>query len=112
MGRTPDFPSCQNYCRTILLEKWLVLIIKGTYKAAYEDIRWEYEPMSDFWPDIDPDSDSRYDGSSDEGRKYQEKRDNQEKGEVVSVPRRNPRRIVQGDQRALILIKRDIKIKG
>ena len=54
------------------LGKGLGVIRRGTYQAASEDITWEYERVSDLWPDIDPDSDSSADGSSDEGRKYQE----------------------------------------
>ena len=30
-----------------LLEKLLGVIIRGTYQAAYEDSRWEYEPVYD-----------------------------------------------------------------
>ena len=31
------------------------------------ELKWGYEPVSDLWPDIEPDSDSINDGSSDEG---------------------------------------------
>ena len=59
------------------LEKWLGVIRRGTYQAAYEDIRWAYEPVYDLWPDIEPDSDFDKDGSSDNGRNYQENPDDQ-----------------------------------
>ena len=48
------------------LVKWLRVIIIWTYQAASEDSRWEYEPVSDLWPDIEPGSDTRDYGSSDE----------------------------------------------
>ena len=54
------------------------MIRKGSYKAAYEDSRCEYEPVSDLCTDIWPDNDSSVDGSSDEWSKYQEKLDDQE----------------------------------
>ena len=60
------------------LLKWLGVIRRGTQQAASEDIRWAYELVSNLWPDIEPDSDSRDDGSSDEGRKDQENPDDQE----------------------------------
>ena len=40
-----------------------------------EDIRLEYEPVSDFWPAIEPDSDSSANMSSVEGSKDQENPD-------------------------------------
>ena len=45
-----------------ILLKWLGVIRRGTYQAASEDSRWAYEPLSDLWPDIDPDGDSGADG--------------------------------------------------
>ena len=48
------------------LGEWLKVIRRGTHQAASEDIRWAYEPVSDFWTDIEPDIDSRDYGSSDE----------------------------------------------
>ena len=54
------------------------MIRRGTYQSESEDIMWAYEPVSDFWPDIDPDSDSCNDGSSYEGGKDQENPDFQE----------------------------------
>ena len=42
-----------------------------------EDRRWEYEPISDLCPDLEPDSDCSYDGSSDEVRKDQDNLDDQ-----------------------------------
>ena len=72
------------------LEKYLGLIIRGTYQAASEYSRWSYEPVSDSWLDIEPDSDSRDDGSSDEVSKYQDNPDDQEQEKVVLFPRRNP----------------------
>ena len=65
-----------------------------------------------FWyynTDIEPDSDSRDDGPSDKGRKYQENWDAQEQEEVVLVPRRNPRRLIRGYQRALSQLKSGIE---
>ena len=63
---TMEGPLANNH-----LEKWLVVISRGTYQAASEYIRWAYEPVYDLWTDIEPDSDSREDGSSDEGSKDQ-----------------------------------------
>ena len=60
------------------LEKWLGLIRRGTCQAAYEDIRWAYEPVSDLWPDIELDSDSSDGGPIDEGSKNQENLEDQE----------------------------------
>ena len=48
------------------LSKNLGLIRRGYYQAAAEDNRWAYEPVSNLWPDIEPDSDSSADGSIDE----------------------------------------------
>ena len=50
----------------------LVVIIIGAYQAASEYIRWEYEPVSDFCPDIESYSDFIVGGSSDELIKYQD----------------------------------------
>ena len=61
--------------------------------------------MSDFWPDIEPDSDSSDGGLRDEERKDQENLEGQEQEEVVLVHHRNPRRIRRGDQRALRQLK-------
>ena len=44
------------------LGKWLGVIRRRIYQEASEDSRWAYEPVSGFWPDIDPDSDSSADG--------------------------------------------------
>ena len=63
--------------------------------------------MYDFWPDIEPDSDSSNYGSSNKGGKDQESPEYQEQEEAVLVPCTNPIRIRQGDQRALIQIKSD-----
>ena len=51
---------------------FLGVIIRGTHKATFEDNRWAYKPVYDLWPDIESDSDSIDDGSSDEGIKYQD----------------------------------------
>ena len=59
------------------LEKWIGVIVIGTYQAASEDSRWAYEPVSYLWPDIDHDSDPRDDGSSDKGSKDQKNPDDQ-----------------------------------
>ena len=61
--------------------------------------------MSYLWTYIEPYSESSDDGSSDEGSKDQDNPDYQEQVEEVSVPCMNPRRIIQGDQRALIQLK-------
>ena len=89
--------------------KWIGVIRGGTYQASSENIRWVYEPVSNLWPDIEPDSYSIDYGSSDEGRKYQENLEYKEQGEVVSVPCRKPIKLIQGDQRELRLIKSDIE---
>ena len=60
------------------LVKWLGLIRRCSYQEASEDSRWAYEPLSDLWTEIEPDSDSNDDGSSDEGRKYHDKLDHKE----------------------------------
>ena len=91
------------------MEKWPGVIRRVNCQEASEDSRWEYEPVSDFFPDVDPSSDYRNYGSSDEGRKYQDKSYDNKKEEVESVPIRNPRRIRQGDQRALKLLKSHIE---
>ena len=85
--------------------KWLRVIKRGSYQAAAEYSRWSYEPVSGLCTGVDPVSDSSDDGSSDEGSKDQDNPDYQEQVEEVSVPRMNPRRIIQGDQRALIQLK-------
>ena len=41
------------------LVNWLGVIRRETYQAASEDSRWGNELVSDLWPDIDPDSDSK-----------------------------------------------------
>ena len=48
------------------------MIIRLKYQASDEDIRCEYESVSDLCLEIEHDSYSSADGSSDEGRKYQE----------------------------------------
>ena len=45
-----------------ILEKWLGVIRRGTHQAVSIDIRWEYEPLSNLWLDIYPDSCSSDDG--------------------------------------------------
>ena len=91
------------------LGKWLGVIIRGTCQSASEDIRWAYELVSDLCPYIEPNSDSIDDGSSDEGSKYQDNPYDHKQEEVVSVTRRNPRRLRRGDQRSLKLLKTDIE---
>ena len=85
------------------------MIRRGTYQSASEDSRWEHEPVSDLWPDIEPDSDSSNEGSGDEGIKDQDNSDDQEQEEVLLVSRRNPMRLIRGDQRALRQIKSEIE---
>ena len=70
MRRTPYFPPWQDH-RNKSVGKWLGVIRRGTYKAASKDSMWEYEPVSDLWPDIEPDSDSINNRSIYEGSKYQ-----------------------------------------
>ena len=57
--------------------------------------------MYDFWPDMEPDSDSSDGGSSDEGIKDQDNLEDKEREEVVFVPSRNPRTLRWVDKRAL-----------
>ena len=45
------------------LGKWFGVIIRGTYRAASEDSRWSYQPVSDLWSDIKPGSDASADES-------------------------------------------------
>ena len=97
-------PLTNNY-----LEKWLGVIIRGTYQSGSEDSRWAYEPLSDLWLDIYTDSDSSDGGSSEELRKYQYNPDYQEQKEVISVPRKNPRRLRQDDKWTLQMLKIDIE---
>ena len=87
------------------LVKWLGVIRRWTYQAVSEDRRWAYDPVSDLWPDIYPDSDSSNDRSSDEGIKDQDNPNYQEQEELVLVPHRNSRRLRRGDQRSLIQLK-------
>ena len=101
---TMEGPLANNH-----LEKWLVVISRGTYQAVSEDIRWAYETVSDLWTYINPDSDSSKDRSNDEGIKYQYNPYYQEHEEVVLFPRRNPRKLIQGDQRLLSQLKSDIE---
>ena len=76
MGRTPDLPLCQDHWRKIQWQKWLGVIRRGTFQTASQDSRWACEKVSDLWPDIEPYSDSSYDGSIDEVIKFQENTDN------------------------------------
>ena len=57
----------------IPLGKWIEIIRRGAYQAEFGDVRWEYELVSNLCPDLEPNSDSSYYGSSDKGSKYQEK---------------------------------------
>ena len=45
--------------------KWLEVIRRGTYQVASGDVSWAYEPVCHLWPDVEPDSDSSNEGSSD-----------------------------------------------
>ena len=83
------------------LVKWLGVIRRGAHGAASEDSRFSYETVSHVCPDIEPDSESSDDDSSDEVIKYQDNPDYLEQEEVVLVTRRNPRNIRRGYQRAL-----------
>ena len=75
------------------------MIRRGTYQEVYEDSRWAYEPVYCLWTDIEPNSDSSDDGSNNKVSKYQENPYDQEQEEVVSVPRRNPRRLRKGEKK-------------
>ena len=55
------------------MEKWLGVIRRGTYRSAPEDSRWSYEPVSDLWSDVEPNSDYSVDDSSGKGSKVQER---------------------------------------
>ena len=57
------------------LGKIIGVVRRGAYKAVSKDIRWEYEPVSDFWPAIEPDSDCSADMSILEESKDQENLD-------------------------------------
>ena len=57
--------------------KFLGMIRRGTYQSLYEDSGWEHEPVSDLWPDIEPDSEYSSDVSSYEVIKYQDNPDYQ-----------------------------------
>ena len=59
------------------LVKLLGVIIRGTYQAVDDDIRWEYEQASNLWSYVYPDIKSSYYGSSDKAIKYQENPDYQ-----------------------------------
>ena len=54
------------------LGTWIEIIRRGAYQAESGEVRWEYELVSDLCPDLEPNSDSSYDGSSDKGSKDQE----------------------------------------
>ena len=49
---------------------------RWAYQVAFQDIRWEYESVSDLCSDVDTSSNSRDSGSSDEGINDQDKPDN------------------------------------
>ena len=76
-GAYTIFATMEGPLENNTLVKWIEAIRRGTYKAASEDSRWVYEPVSDLWADVEPDSDSSDGGSSDEGSKDQY---NQESG--------------------------------
>ena len=57
--------------------------------------------MSDLWTNIDPDIYSIDVGSSNKGIKDQENLEDQEQEPVLLVPRMNPRRLRQGNQRTI-----------
>ena len=104
-GKETIFTTMSGLFPNNTLVKWLGVIRRGTYKSSSEDSRWAYAPVSDLWPEIEPNSDSRDDGASDEGGKYQENPDDQEQEEAVLATFRNPRRLILGDKRALQLLK-------
>ena len=108
-GADTRFSTMTGILTKTYLGGWLGLIIIGTYQAASEDSRWEYEPVSCLWPYIEPDIESCDYGSIYELSKYQENPDSQEEEEVVSVPRRNPRRLRWGNKKAMQLLKNYIE---
>ena len=61
-GADTRFDNMEGPLTNNPLLKWLGVVRRGTYQAASEDISWAYEPVSDLWPYIDPDSDSSDDG--------------------------------------------------
>ena len=61
------------------LGKCLGFIRRATYQATSEDCRWDFKPVSDLWPYIDPDSYSSYYVSSDDISKDQYNPDDQGK---------------------------------
>ena len=108
-GEDTRFSTMEVPLEKNTLVKWLEVIRRGAYQAVSEDIRWAYETVSDLWTYINPDSDSSKDRSNDEGIKYQYNPYYQEHEEVVLFPRRNPRKLIQGDQRLLSQLKSDIE---
>ena len=68
-GADTRFSTMAGLLKNNTLEKWIGVIKRGTYQAASEYSRWEYEPVYDLWPYIDPASDFSDDGSSYEGIK-------------------------------------------
>ena len=54
------------------LRKWLRVIRREAYKESARERRWAYEPVSDFWPYVDPVSNSSDDDSGEERSKDQE----------------------------------------
>ena len=57
--------------------KWLGVIRRGTFQAAYENSRWTYEQVSDLWPNLELSSNYSNYGSIDEGIKDQNILDDQ-----------------------------------
>ena len=51
-GEEAIIPSMSEPLANNILEKWIVVIIIGTYQAVSEDSRKAYEPVSDSCPDI------------------------------------------------------------
>ena len=86
------------------LENFRGVIRRRTYQEAVKDSRCKYEPVSDLWPDIEPDKNSNVDGSS----KEQYKMNDKEQEEEISDPHSDPRMLRRSDKIALKKIKSEI----
>ena len=98
-GSYTRFATISGSLVNIPTEKWLGVTRIRIFQAAAEDSKCAYEPVSDLCSDVDPDSDSSGEGSSDKGFKNQGNLEEQKQEELVRVTCRNPRRLRWGDQR-------------
>ena len=51
-GVDTRFSTISGQLAKNMLVEWLGVIRRGTYQAASEDSRWEYEPVYNLWTDI------------------------------------------------------------